>query len=198
MVSFGRGFSLAKPSSAVFTLSLLANLVRSSAVPPPGLEVKIGYPAATPAYLDTANVDVGVSPRPTQGPSYELMRRKGIMLERRGDLEQRDVTFTAGELIAYEAADQTCGYISGSLGRLSAQSRDNANNTIGAVATCPTGERCGGLALYALDGVPGPMFCCPTSGAPVTCTYQDACYNSAQVPSLCDIGCQANIDNILW
>ncbi len=65
------------------------------------------------------------------------------------------------------------------------------------MATCPTGYNCGALALYAIDGTPGAMYCCPTAGT-ASCTYQVACYNSAQVPAQCDVGCQQNIDNLLW
>jgi hypothetical protein len=79
---------------------------------------KILYPGPTPAHFDGLGLENGFTPLPTEGPSLELLKKRDVHLEKRGELVARSLTFTNGELIAYTAPDNTCGYISGSLGML--------------------------------------------------------------------------------
>jgi hypothetical protein len=110
-------------SSCLFTLSTLISLI--SAMYPGNNDsrnseenaARIAYPEPTAAHLDHIYMGLGTSPRPTEAPRAELLRKRGILQDRgEHQLEARSITFTSGELIAYTAGDQTCGYISKSLG----------------------------------------------------------------------------------
>lgn len=87
---------------SVFKLALVSFLLElCSAIPGP-------LPAPTVANMD--HLLLGWTPRPTEGPSLEMMKKRGIYA--------RQASLSSGQLIGYFAPDATCGYISGSIGML--------------------------------------------------------------------------------
>ena len=80
-------------------LGLLATLCHS--IPNP-------LPAPTIPAIDDFDL-FGWTPRPTEGPSMELMKKRGLFA--------RQATLSSGQLVGYFAPDTLCGYISGSIGQ---------------------------------------------------------------------------------
>jgi hypothetical protein len=65
-------------------------------------------PAPTIPAIDDFDL-FGWTPRPTEGPSMELMKKRGLFA--------RQATLSSGQLVGYFAPDTLCGYISGSIGQ---------------------------------------------------------------------------------
>jgi hypothetical protein len=74
-----------------------------------GLCYSIPNPLPAPTVSGIHDLDIfGWTPRPTEGPTMELMKKRGLYA--------RDATLSSGQLIGYFAPDTLCGYISGSIG----------------------------------------------------------------------------------
>jgi hypothetical protein len=129
-------------------------------------------PEPTPPALDVASLLLGWTPRPTEGPSFELIKARGLLDKR--------VT-SSPSLIGYIAPDRTCGYISGSVGN---------------VIECSVGSTC--LAVAPVATNPGALGCCNAAGT--DCYFNTRCFDSTQIfsSSLCDQACQQDVNIHLW
>jgi hypothetical protein len=129
-------------------------------------------PEPTLPALNAASLLFGWTPRPTDGPSFELIKARGL-LERR--------VAASSSLVGYVAPDRTCGYVSGALGN---------------VIQCSTGSTCVAVAPIATN--PGAVGCCDSSGD--NCYFNTRCFNSAQIysSSLCDQACQQDVNIHFW
>jgi hypothetical protein len=122
---------MAVSKAALLSLSLLAGIHSVSAMFPGYKHVncgggnteenapKVPHAGPTAAHLNQISLGRGTTPKPTQGPSLEfLKRRRRLSKKEEHQLVKRDDDFTSGELLAFSVDDNTCGYISGSLGSL--------------------------------------------------------------------------------
>ena len=85
--------------------------MRLRLIPLAGLLVELCFAIPNPLprpTLPAAATDMllGWTPRPTEGPNMELMKKRG--------LQERQLL--SGQLVGYFAPDSLCGYISGSIG----------------------------------------------------------------------------------
>ncbi|KAF2663484.1 hypothetical protein BT63DRAFT_461210 [Microthyrium microscopicum] len=123
-------------------------------------ELAFAVPNAAPAPTGATNIDLGVwgaSPRPTDGPNFELMRKRGV-----------ERALSSGQLVGYFAPDATCGYNSGKLG---------------APITCQPGHTC--AAVAAIGNVPGAIGCCSSGCNFVTLCYNLADVQASKCDHAC-------------